>query len=388
MSNPKGILFHFLGFACIIWFLVRVLPKPDRVRYPCQQFSMTVAFGYIAFWSILFQGLILWLRRVKLRAVAIVPVIIVTSIVLLAASGSIFSNSNFGVDNASTPWNSVPNDPIGTPKGINPGRVVWVWDKNATEKTLNGYWWNSVNNNESVIQQMFSSGIRALAGESDNASAWNALFEHFNQGTGYQVGEKIAIKVNLNNCWNDPYDEEDNGADANPYLVKALLNQLVNTVGIAQEDITVYDAIRTMANWFYDPIAADFPDVNYIDYLGGAPGRQKVTSSGIKIYFTNGMDRTLPLCVTQAKYLINMPIMKRHSIMSGVTLSGKNHFGSFMTSPYGLHGYHESAFTEGNPAPQTDIHAHEHIGGKTLLYIGDGLFGAPVRFCSFPDVSV
>ncbi|UCD13726.1 MAG: PKD domain-containing protein, partial [Thermoplasmatales archaeon] len=213
--------------------------------------------------------------------------------------------------------------------------------------------------------------------------AWDTLFQHFNGDGGYQSGEKIVIKVNLNNCWQNPYGEEDNDADANPYLVKELLDQLVNVVGVDEENITVYDAVRTMANWFYNPLASDFPDVNYVDYRGGASGRQKVTSSGIKIYFTNEMDRTLPLCVTQAKYLINMPIMKRHTLGSGVTLAGKNHFGSFMTSPSGLHTYHLSAFTEGNPAPQTDIHAHEHIGGKTLLYIADGLYGSPVNHVSF-----
>ena len=47
--NYKGLLFHIVGIGCIIWFLVRVIPKPDRYRYPCQQMSITVALTYIAF---------------------------------------------------------------------------------------------------------------------------------------------------------------------------------------------------------------------------------------------------------------------------------------------------------------------------------------------------
>ena len=57
VSKYKGILFHIVGIGCIIWFLIRVIPKPDRIRYPCQQMSITVALTYIAFWAALFTGL-------------------------------------------------------------------------------------------------------------------------------------------------------------------------------------------------------------------------------------------------------------------------------------------------------------------------------------------
>ena len=36
----QGVFFHIAGIAAVIWFLVRVLPKPDRIRYPCQQVSI------------------------------------------------------------------------------------------------------------------------------------------------------------------------------------------------------------------------------------------------------------------------------------------------------------------------------------------------------------
>jgi hypothetical protein len=60
--------------------------------------------------------------------------------------------------------------------------------------------------------------------------------------------------------------------------------------------------------------------------------------------------------------------------MSGVTLSGKNLFGSWMESVEDVHDYHESGQTMGNAAPQVDLLAHEHLGGKTLLYLGDGMY--------------
>jgi hypothetical protein len=145
-----------------------------------------------------------------------------------------------------------------------------------------------------------------------------------------------------------------------------------------------------MGNWFYDRVyheeypasslVPEFPDVNYVDYEGDASGRQKVEPSSEKIYFADntGLSRTLPTCVVEAKYLINMPILKRHPIQQGVTLSGKNLFGTWIEPVVDVHNYHTSAFTEGNSAPQTDLFAHEHLGGKTLLYIGDGLFATKI----------
>ena len=82
ISNPYSILFHMIGIACMILFLVRVVPKPDRVYYPCQQMSMTVASSYIIFWTIiwstLFHGLALWIRRAKTKTAAVLPVILVS----------------------------------------------------------------------------------------------------------------------------------------------------------------------------------------------------------------------------------------------------------------------------------------------------------------------
>jgi hypothetical protein len=73
-----------------------------------------------------------------------------------------------------------------------------------------------------------------------------------------------------------------------------------------------------------------------------------------------------------------MPLLKRHPISNGVTLSGKNMFGSFMEDVSDIHPYHESGLIMGNPAPQVDLFAYEHLGGKTLLYLGDGTFGTKV----------
>jgi hypothetical protein len=396
LYSHQGIFFHLAGIAAVIWFLVRVLPKPDRIRYPCQQVSISIAIGYIAFWSILwsviFHGLGLWIRQMKIKTIAFTPVILVAFLLIFSITSNVYGVIKNTDEDELILWEPIPNEPIGTPKGASPGRVVWVWNSNATREKLIGLWWLKINNNQKEIDQMFSDGIKALAGVDNDTEAWDILFkyfnlEHGNGELGYQPGEKIAIKINLNNCYQFyNYFLLDNDRDASPYVVKALLRQLVNQVGVAQEDITIFDSSRVIPIWFYKRVyyksypavilKPEFPNIHYVDNLGLLPGREKVKPSSERVYFADGTDlyRTLPTCVVDAKYLINMPILKRHPIQYGVTLSGKNFFGTFIENVSAIHQYHKSGFTEGNSTPQTDLFAHKQLGGKTLMYIGDGLF--------------
>ena len=384
MRHAKGIWFHIVGIIALFWFLFRVLPAPHRSQYPCQQVAIPIAFGYIAFWTALLSGAFVWIRHFKTKTLAFAPAILMVFILLASISGPGFADTLYSTTITYDPWTPIPKEPIGVPKGLNPGRVVWVWNPNATEKHLDGYWWEPQNNNQEVIETMFSDGITSLAGTSCESTAWDLLFKDYNKNhgkgdVGYTPGEKIAIKINLNNCWNpisyiDDYKREDNERDAHPDVVKALLNKLVYVVGVEEQDITVYDASRPMPDWFFDPVHAAFPNVHYVDAMAGAPGRELATPSDTLFYFSDGTIRTLPTCVVDSEYLINMPLLKQHPINHGVTLSGKNLFGTFIEPVVDLHPYHESGQIVGNPAPQTDLFASEELGGKTLLYIGDGLY--------------
>ena len=392
ISNPQSILFHIVGIACIIWLLFRVVPKPDRIRYPCQQLSITVASSYIIFWTIIwsavFHGLGLWIKRAKHKTFAFAPVILIVFFLLFSVSTNVFAGLKENHNISDNNWEPIPNEPIGTPHGANPGRVVWVWNPDAVESNPEGFWWFKENNNQEVIDEMFSKGLKALAGVENDIEAWDILFKYFNQvnghgDIGYQPGEKITIKLNLNNCW-FPYYGIDNQIDANPYVVKTLFRQLIDNVGVSESDITIYDAARPMCDWFYNrvyyksyfsfPLIPEFPNINYVDSIGGAPGRKKVEPSSEKIYFSYdpNLIKTLPTCVADAKYIINMPQLKKHPRENGVTLSGKNMFGTWVEAVADVHPYHYSAHILENTAPQTELLAHNGIGGKTVLYIGDG----------------
>ncbi|RLF58622.1 MAG: hypothetical protein DRN27_04915 [Thermoplasmata archaeon] len=384
LKQKKGILFHIIGLISVVWFVIRVFPAPHRSQYPCQQLAIPFALGYIAFWSVLVFGFITWVKKVQTKTFAVSPSILIVFILLFSISSISFANVSQLGTSQYQPWDPIPKQPIGVPTGIFPGRVVWTWNPDATEKNLDGYWWESQNNDLEVIDSMFSSGLQSLTNASNDLEAWNNLFTYFNvkQGKGehgYTPGEKIAIKVNLNNCWNtlshiDDYKTRDNERDAHPDVVNSLLHHLTDIVGVEQSLITVYDTSRPMPNWFFDPVSSSYPDVKYIDAFGGASGRLQGKASNISFYFSDGVIRSLPVCVVDADYLINIPIMKQHPINHGVTLSGKNLFGTFIEPVMDLHPYHESGQIMGNPAPQIDLLGAEELGGKTLLYIGDALY--------------
>ena len=94
LHSKQGIFFHIAGLLAIIWFLIRVVPRPDRIRYPCQQMGISVAFGYITFWSLLwgslFHGLGHLTKKLKNKTVVFAPVILVSLIMIFLGKNYIF----------------------------------------------------------------------------------------------------------------------------------------------------------------------------------------------------------------------------------------------------------------------------------------------------------
>ncbi|MCG8702391.1 MAG: hypothetical protein MI922_30345, partial [Bacteroidales bacterium] len=43
------ILFPVIGIAAIVWFLIRVVPKPSRIAYPCQRFAAGIGGSFIIY---------------------------------------------------------------------------------------------------------------------------------------------------------------------------------------------------------------------------------------------------------------------------------------------------------------------------------------------------
>ncbi len=80
-------------------------------------------------------------------------------------------------------------------------------------------------------------GIASLAGEEDVVSGWGTLFtahnmSHGGQG-GYQTGQKIAIKTNMNGsgAYGDDQRRKTRERYTNPVLLRVLLLSLVEDAG-------------------------------------------------------------------------------------------------------------------------------------------------------------
>ena len=46
--------FPIIGLGALIWYLVRVIPKPSRAAYPCQQVGAPIALGGLFYFVSLF----------------------------------------------------------------------------------------------------------------------------------------------------------------------------------------------------------------------------------------------------------------------------------------------------------------------------------------------
>ena len=286
------------------------------------------------------------------------------------------------------------NTPMGVAYGVKPGRVAWAFDQKATtwDGTTNSPgWWDDSNTHPAVVEKMLSDAILSVGDAKTVKESWTKIFTDFNKrkgrgDAGYKQGEKIVIKLNLNQA-----RDHGDGANASyvaPQLVQALLRQLVQQVGVAPADITCYDAIRCVPSTIFDRGTKEFPGVHFVDSTG-TDGREKAVPDSTKplTLAQGGETFFFPTCVTQAAYMINVAGLKGHT-MAGMTVCAKNHLGSIFTASgeAGARDLHPSiAVKGGRRGPTTlqamgsynslvDLNGHEQTGGKTVLYLIDALY--------------
>jgi hypothetical protein len=333
------------------------------------------------------------------------------------------------------------NSPMGVAKGIHPGRVVWVQNAKATSwDGTTGHWWDDANTDQKVVQGMTSRMVQDLTGRKNEKQAWDALFRSFNEtrklgNAGYRPGEVIAIKINCNQDrvaeWGAPQAQMGpppgrggpqaagkggppagarvatsrvlNGLPS-PQAVEALVTQLIEKAGVRGEDIMIYDVTggRNVGQPIFTRIRANSnPQFQAVKFLvgtdfdeGGRLSATPDTENPIQFSKAGVPVGYLAHRVTAAKYMINMALLRPHG-MAGVTLTGKNHFGSVYFpndggwSPRTLHSNVLRTLPEGSYNALVDLIGHRDLGGKTMLYMLDGIYSAEqnegnvMRFASF-----
>lgn len=318
--------------------------------------------------------------------------------------------------------------PLGAGKGIFPGRVAWVYGPEATSWagfTSSEPWWQTNHTDLAVVEEMMSKAVRSVGGGSSDAVSWDAIFKYFNQNhtkgaRGYQAGEKIAIKINLTTCnarggtyyvdTSTTYEKQTHGTDHwmntidnSPQMLLSLLRHLVYIVGVGQTNISLGDPTGNFPQYMWNMLHPEFPQVTYFDNYGGQ-GRQRTEFSPVRFYWSvTNADQTklvvqdyIPVPFAQADYIIDFAVLKGHSV--GVTLCGKNLYGSLLRCPDGYYrdasglnngavlnysSMHASTPDPGMSTAQglghyraiVDLMGHPALGGKILLCLVDGLYG-------------
>ncbi len=292
----------------------------------------------------------------------------------------------FGEFNPVTPRLFVaPNQPIGKPVGAVPGRVAWIhapgvakWDGRT------GLWVEDRWNDQKLADKMVSEMIAVVGGKQDAKKGWNAMFRNFNTrhdkgNIGYKKGEKIAVKLNLNNAITHRDTIELNSS---PFVTLALVRSLVNEGGVSPANIIICEPSRAITDSIYFKIHREFPDVTFIDNIGGE-GRLKCEyyPDALTYSIDNGkMARGLAKCIVDADYVINSALLKTHS-GPGVTLTGKNWYGATDIALQWRKNAHNNVSQDkrnGKPGYKTfvDFISHPDLGGKCLLFLIDGTYGS------------
>ncbi len=414
-KKPFRLIIPIIGFLSFIWFLVRVIPKPSRATYPCMKVAYPLAAGFVIWLTSLFSSVFLFRRAKTLLSRKKYP--LATLLILIAL---MLFYVNFQATNKETVASVLNsrfepqsiNQPIGIAKGINPGRVVWIHDPDATSWEGRGYWWSNDYNNQYDIDKMVSISLCSLTEADTDSEAWSALFRYFNTrhdkgNVGYQTGEKIAIKLNFNTCSGSGHTNYGNMTYASPHVVLAIARQLVYEAGVAQDDISFYDVTRYIASPVYTLCLKEFPDIHFVDWGGGDGIEKYQRDVNSRINWSEdftisepggGNPAYLPTVVTGADYIINIANLKGHEV-AGITLCSKNHLGSICADSYGeptflapkgagLHpyiatrSYYFDAEWDFKPRlagtynPLVDLIGHKDLGQKTLLFMVDALYAA------------
>ena len=408
MGNKLPILLlPVAGLFSLIWFLIRVIPKPSRATYPCQRFAAPLASGFVVWIASLVASAVAYRKAKRFfdkSRYAIAVLCVALSVMAIWLSLSFTAEAPATA--AFVPSEPV-NSPMGVAKGIHPGRVVWVHDPGATSwDGSTGRWWDDDSTDQGAVDVMVSKTIRTLTGQASDAESWDALFKHFNGvrdlgEVGYQPPERIAIKINMNQENSSGGNWSSSVGNPSPHVILSVLKQLIETAGVPGSAITVYDASRYIGNPIYDKIRGDpNPEMLNVRFVvkaslarNGRLGAVYDTSNPLR---TNAGTAYLPQCVTGAKYLINMALLRPHSLF-GVTLCAKNHFGSvfFPSSndwtPQSLHNHGGRSKGMNTYNCLVNLNGHRHLSGKTLLYMVDGLYPARnqsnnvLKWASFGD---
>ena len=414
------LVFIILGIGSTLWFLIRVIPKPSRAGYPCMRAAAPIMSGFVIYLLALGGSALLFRRAIsklkQARYMAAVLAIVGCLVLVIAFNFNDARESYANTKLVSTDLPDLPNHPMGVGHGIYPGRVIWEWNKAATNEnclntSLSNCFFQAKNNNQDTINSMANNSIKKLSGMKTVKAGWDAIFRSFNgkktgMTTAYTADQTIFIKVNngqagwaINTTTLAAANTTIPISETTPATVLAILTQLIDTCGVPQNKIFIGEPMTHLFDHLYDLCHAKYPNVKYLDKDNYTKlGRTTILGwqTDAIVYSDKGADMpnaiTDDLCyeMYDADYMINIAALKAHA-RGGMTLGAKLHFGSHGKHNGNWDSFHlhdgliatvdNDVMTSGVRGDYgmyrvlTDIMGHEKLGRNTVLFIVDGLWG-------------
>jgi len=206
------------------------------------------------------------------------------------------------------------------------------------------------NVNQKVVRKMFEEALKTAMGVNNINEAWQKVFPH------YKKTQVILFKLTCLNPYNSSHKE----------LVYEMADSLIKW-GVKPNDIIIFE--RTAYEMQRQKYTINHSS-NGIRCFGTTnPGYSPGYDESITIplregLFIGGLPHFSKVISRMCSYIINVPVLKRH-IFSGVTLSLKNHYGSF-NNPASYHDNQCDPYL-------AKLNSHPVIKEKTKLVVLDAL---------------
>lgn len=337
-----------------IWFLLRVVPKPNRVFYPCQQATLSLLFVKL---GITFSTFITSTTSVvNRRSVKTFSVLILFAVLLFEPMQTLYYQNLYSAKGS--PSMNIQNIPYNFPRN----RVVRVHSDNATDwDFVTRYYWQHVD--QSIVDRLVEEGVKRLTDTSNAQDAWHMIM------SSYVPGDTVSIKVNGNNLLN----ADQNEIDALPQVINSVIRGL-ESIGILESDIRIIEPTdvgigqRAFSPYYYSMIQGLYPNVTLLD----TDDSRFWEYPEAVVSFPYTQDHSISNLIVETDHLILMPIMKAITPDWGISGAIKLMQGVISTPPT-LHDY---LALETQDNPDVLIYKNPHILNKTRLIVGDGIFGA------------
>jgi uncharacterized protein (DUF362 family) len=292
-----------MGMCALMWFLIRVIPKPSRASYPCQRAAFPVATGFVI-WLVGFIASYFSLTRVKQYFRAKRPLALVLILLVLVASVMVQLSVPFGLAGA---------DPVIPDKS----RMVPMedWYRSDEERPVVSI----VRSREALAEDITTEEIQQMVRQAvEMAGGLDDLISD---------GDVVVIKPNLVNAYQDgetqPLRPKVNGVTTDYRVIQAtvgLVRELNPTGRVLIMEGSAFGNTRDnmqKMGWPYIPGVDQFIGIE--DSSGGMrdynsdrlvkrslPPGKNLFKSANNIYYFNKT-------YIQADVIISLPVLKTHS---------------------------------------------------------------------------